>query len=225
VGASEKDIKRLWGLAAGRCAEPTCNTGCIQFVETDDPVLIGEMPHVIAQQEDGPRGKIGGGEDTYENLILLCPSHHRVVDKAPTRFPEELLHKWKTNHETRVRRALEAPQFDSKPQLCAAVLRLLIEDHEIWKTYGPESDEAKNNPLSSAANLWTLRKLGQVIPNNRRIINLAKAHGAMFSPEEYALCCAFFEHAEGFERSAYDRKEGVPRFPHAFEEMIRHGAV
>jgi len=119
VSISEKDIKRLWGLAAGKCSEPSCTTDCIQSVDSNDPLLIGEMAHVVAREEKGPRGKKGGGADTYENLILLCPTHHRMVDKAPDRFPG---------------------------------------------------------------------------------------------------------HAEGFEQNAYERKEGVPRFPATFEEMVRRAA-
>ncbi|HVW24144.1 MAG TPA: hypothetical protein VHC69_02170 [Polyangiaceae bacterium] len=225
MAISEKDIKRLWGLAAGKCSEPSCTTDCIQFVETDDPLLIGEMAHVIAKEAKGPRGRKGGGEDTYENLVLLCPTHHRVVDKAPTRFPEELLHRWKSEHETRVRRALEAPHYESKPDLCAAILKLLIENRATWQAYGPDSSEAQRNPLSNTARLWVLRKLGDMLPKNRRIIHLVRAHAGMFDAGEYATCCTFIEHAEGFEASTYDRMEGVPRFPVAFEEVMRNAAA
>jgi hypothetical protein len=224
VTISEKDMKLLWGLAAGKCSEPTCGHDCIQFVKPGGPMILGEMAHVIAKGAMGPRGKPGGGEDSYDNLILLCPTHHTLVDKASGNFPVDTLQGWKSAHEANVRRALSAPHFDSKKTLCGAVLRLLIENHAVWKTYGPESDEAKRNPASSAASLWTLRKLSEVIPNNRRIVNMVKGHSALFDPAEYTECCSFVEHAEGFEQNTYERREGVPRFPTRFEEVVRHGA-
>jgi len=40
----------------------------------------------------------------YVNLILLCPSCHTHVDKAPEEYPEDLLKKWKKDHEAQVGR-------------------------------------------------------------------------------------------------------------------------
>jgi hypothetical protein len=82
MSLSSKDIKKLWGLAAGRCSRPGCSEVCIKFLAAD-PTVIGEMAHVIAKKPGGPRGVVTGGEDTYENLVLLCPTHHTEVDKSP----------------------------------------------------------------------------------------------------------------------------------------------
>ena len=81
MSIKDKDVKTLWGLSAGRCSRPGCDEPCIRFL-TDDPTVIGEMAHVIAKSPDGPRGVSDGGSDTYQNLILLCPTHHTEVDKA-----------------------------------------------------------------------------------------------------------------------------------------------
>lgn len=71
MSISEKDIKKLWGLAAGRCSYPGCDENCLPFLDYDDPTIIGEMAHVIAKKPKGPRGQSDGGSDNYENLILL----------------------------------------------------------------------------------------------------------------------------------------------------------
>jgi hypothetical protein len=45
------------------------------------------------------------------------------------------------------------------------------------------------------------------------------------TPAEYRICADFIEHTAGFEKSAYDRLDEVPRFPKHFEEMIRDGEM
>jgi hypothetical protein len=55
MAIKEKDIKRLWGFAAGRCSRPGCDESCIRFLPSD-PTVIGEMAHIIAHSPIGPRG-------------------------------------------------------------------------------------------------------------------------------------------------------------------------
>ena len=115
MAISEKDLKRLWGLSGGRCAYPACNCDCLPFLGETDPTVIGEMAHVIAKKPSGPRGDGTGGDDTYENLVLLCPTHHTLVDKAPDgKYTVEMLHHWKAKHEESVSRALAAPVFGDR---------------------------------------------------------------------------------------------------------------
>jgi len=221
MAVSEKDIKKLWGLAAGRCSRPGCEQECIRFLDSADPTVIGEMAHVIAKKPDGPRGQAGGGEDTYENLILLCPTHHTEIDKAPDEvFPVVLIHEWKRTHEERVRNSFLSPKFADRYSLGSAIKRLLLENKAAWQQYGPESSEAQRNPMSNLADLWQLRKLDTVVPNNRRIIRLIEQNKDQIDINDYAHCVAFVEHAEGFERNCYIRTEGVPRFPVEFERLV-----
>jgi hypothetical protein len=100
------------------------------------------------------------------------------------------------------------------------IKRLLIENGTAWKTYGPESKAARLNPISNLSEIWTLRKLGTIVPNNRRIINTIRRNAELFHQKAYVAACLFTEHAEGFERSCYERSEGTPRFPKVFEEVI-----
>ena len=226
MNISEKDLKKLWGLAAGICSHPACDKDCIVFVDENDPTVIGEMAHVIAKSPSGPRGVPGGGPDTYENLILLCPYDHRLVDKAPPgHFTEAELHRWKDEHETWVRERLRSPRYRTRKDLANALLRLLRKNYGTWKTYGPESEIAQANPVSNAVAVWTFRKLSTIVPNNRRIVGALEAHEEMFTADEYDVIVQFIEHAAGFEASAYERRDSVPRFPQAFQEMIARAAV
>jgi hypothetical protein len=221
VAISEKDVKKLWGLAAGRCSRPGCEQECVRFLGPDEPTVIGEMAHVIAKKPDGPRGQVAGGEDTYENLILLCPTHHTEVDKAPDGvFTVDTLHGWKNSHEERVRNSFLSPKYSDRHSLALAVKRLLIENKAAWKQYGPESLEATRNRISNLVEVWKLRKLDTVVPNNRRIIHIIEQNKELIDVADYGFFVAFLEHAEGFERNCYVRTEGVPRFPVGFEEMV-----
>lgn len=47
------------------------------------------MAHIIAKSENGPRGNNLPEDNTYDNLILLCPNHHKTVDKNPLEYPPE----------------------------------------------------------------------------------------------------------------------------------------
>jgi hypothetical protein len=55
----------------------------VHETETDDPSVVGEEAHIVAQKEIGPRGRgdlTPEQRDKYDNLILLCSVHHKVVD-------------------------------------------------------------------------------------------------------------------------------------------------
>ncbi len=220
VKITERDIKLLWGQAAGRCSYPQCLIECVNFL-TDMPFIINEMAHIIAKHPSGPRGIPSGGANTYSNLILLCPTHHKVVDKAPEgTFTSEVLLQWKEDHETNVRRSLESPTFRNTAEVFRHIRRLLIENKSTWILCGPDSIEAKNNPFSNLAYTWAFRKHDTIIPNNRKIINCIYANRNSFDDGAYEIACEFIEHARGFEARSQKVIEGIPRFPKKFEELI-----
>jgi len=58
MAISLKTAKMLWGRAAGRCSMPECRQPLvIDSTETDNEALIGDMCHIVAESEDGPRGR------------------------------------------------------------------------------------------------------------------------------------------------------------------------
>lgn len=117
----DPDLKRLWALSAGRCNKPDCRAVLlVDPTEFDDAVVMGEQAHIAPHGSGGPR-RIStipeGQRDTYDNIILLCPNHHRgPVDGQPNTYTEELLHQWKDEHEAWVRdtltQAIPKLQFD-----------------------------------------------------------------------------------------------------------------
>jgi hypothetical protein len=182
---------------------------------------VGEMAHVIAQSAGGPRGQPGGGSDEYENLVLLCPTCHRTVDKAPGGvFPDELLHRWKTDHETTVRSLGKEKTFGSLAELKTHVARLLAENKALWHTLGPTSPSATADPGSNLHEVWALRKLDTIIPNNSKIVNAIEANTGLLSAQELGAFFEFKIHAKAFEQHQYNRLDSYPMFPAAFEEAM-----
>jgi hypothetical protein len=101
----ERDARMLWGAAGAHCAFPQCPRDLILIAtEGADPVLVGEMAHIVASSPDGPRGSspLSREErDTFDNLLLLCPEHHKTVDENVGLYTVQLLHRYKREHESR----------------------------------------------------------------------------------------------------------------------------
>jgi hypothetical protein len=105
-----KDLKLLWGLSAGRCAFPSCRQECIaSSTGLDEIATLGKVAHIVAHSDDGPRANPSmplEARDCYENWILLCPTHHDLVDIQPNTYRVGDLQGWKREHEQWVQESL-----------------------------------------------------------------------------------------------------------------------
>ncbi len=182
---------------------------------------IGEMAHVIAKHTDGPRGIPAGGSDGYENLILLCPTCHRKIDKAPPGvYSEHMLHSWKREHEAAIRQPGSKIKFGASAEIKEFVSRLLAENRVLWQQLGPVSLVALPDPGSNLHHAWHLRKLDTIIPNNRKIINAIEANSSLLSVTEFEGFLAFKIHAQAFEAHQYQPLDSYPLFPSTFTELF-----
>ena len=144
MSTSDADISLLWGRAAGHCSYPGCPEDCSVYLKKTGHTILGEMAHVIARSAAGPRGAASvANRDGYENLILLCPTHHTLVDKAPADFPAEELTRWKAEHEARVNAALTAPIFSVRKDLYDFAARLLSQNGLIHGSVWPRITSGK----------------------------------------------------------------------------------
>jgi hypothetical protein len=123
---SEKTIKLLFGGSGNQCAFPGC-TNPIIAPETpySDAAVVGQICHIYAAADDGPRGKPGLTEEARnapENLILLCGHHHPLVDKQWETYPVEILMAWKRAHEAKFQQGTaESAKLQSSIQQLAFV--------------------------------------------------------------------------------------------------------
>ena len=97
--------------AGGLCSIETCRRPLVERGGAADPdKLIGEVGHIVAQSEQaGPRSQFGTPDldrDAPENLLLLCPTCHEIVDQQVGTYTVERLKGIKDRHERFVAESL-----------------------------------------------------------------------------------------------------------------------
>lgn len=104
-----KAIKNLLVFrAGGRCEFEGCN----RDLSVDDLTQIvyndQQIAHIIADSPDGPRGCADSAlyAKDINNLMLMCPDHHKLIDSDVEKFTVEYLDSMKKRHEERVRQLL-----------------------------------------------------------------------------------------------------------------------
>ncbi len=105
----ERDQKILWARAAGRCSMSDCRVILTLDKDIGNPATLGAMCHIIGEKENSPRGHSPLSDierNSYPNLILLCSHHHDIIDEDVEKYPIEVLHKIKTEHELWVAESL-----------------------------------------------------------------------------------------------------------------------
>lgn len=105
--AIPKDVTLfLYVQAGGRCEFDGCNDYLLEHYPTETVGNFAEQAHIYAFNESGPRGDAPGRPDdvnTLENLMLLCPTCHHLVDKVkPADYSVETLRRFKREHEDRI---------------------------------------------------------------------------------------------------------------------------
>lgn len=112
----------LWVRAGGRCEFDGCNEYLIAHHVTQRKGKYGEVAHIVAFSDAGPRGDDDRPEQIHDvdNLMLLCHRCHVLIDRErPDDFPVNVLRKHKIEHEERILRLTEA-----KPHRRTTVLQL-----------------------------------------------------------------------------------------------------
>ena len=96
-----KTVKILCARSQHRCAFPGCTRPLTGKVEDFD-FFFGEICHIEGVKKKAarynPKRKRENLND-LENLILLCPEHHKVVDELPEKYPADRLREFKASHE------------------------------------------------------------------------------------------------------------------------------
>lgn len=96
-------VKRLFAKSGNMCAFPDCRVPIVEAAG----IVTGEICHIKAQSPQGPRYDSEQTEEqrhSYENLILLCRRHHKVVDSEFEVYDSAALTEIKAIHERSVGR-------------------------------------------------------------------------------------------------------------------------
>lgn len=185
----------------GRCMNPACQRNL--FSQNGD---IIEKAHIDPYCETA--------DNTFENLVLLCPNCHTYFDKNHAFTPEEVL-SWKKTRKEEVER-LFSKKFSNFEELKVEVTPLLEENKSIYENYY----------LQETKTLWDKFEV-KILQNNRKLKFLFSANLCLFQQnkiKEYSnLECIqqFIAHVEEFEITRTDaEKTRKVLFPVEIDSMF-----
>lgn len=182
----------IWGRSGNMCAFPNCKKNLvIDETLTDDPSIIGEEAHIVAQKADGARGVsalTSEQRDKYDNLILLCNKDHKIIDDQEYEYTVEKLHQYKEDHENWVKINLSIDKKKIKDdELYASYIEkfIILTDLHNWNNWTswilgatemfPKSqfDSLKTIPNYIVSRIWPNRyeNLETAFINFKNIVN------------------------------------------------------
>lgn len=209
---------RLFSAAAGHCQRPDCHQPLFP-AEMGGDKHIAEMAHVIPHGETGPRyEERPAGEfeaDSFENLILLCPTCHTIIDKDPDGYSRGTLLGWKNNHLAALAHRQGIRAYDERGQARDAVVAAMAENKAVWKEFAPsDGSRFEYDPESEAANTWVQRMRGVILPNHFRILAIIRANLHHLTEDERQTFARYQEHVRGLsERHVCGIAGGAIRYP------------
>jgi hypothetical protein len=209
---------RLFSEAAGHCQQPECLQPLFP-AEMGGYKHIAEMAHVIPHGEAGPRHEERpAGEfkiDSFENLILLCPTCHTIIDKNPDGYSRGTLLGWKTNHLAALAHKQGICTYDKRSQVRDTVVVAMAENKAIWEEFAPSDGSSfEYDPESEAAKTWEQRMRGVILPNHFRIQAIIKANLCHMTEAERQTFARYQEHVRGLsERHVSGVADGAIRYP------------
>ncbi len=146
----------------------------------DEESIIGDECHIVAKHLNGPRGNESITDDQlnhYNNLILLCKTHHKMIDDQPMTYTAEMLKKLKLEHEKWVRTTLQSSQrkADSGSRLIKLpritqgkeLVSLLTQSHAYYHDYDEPQTQAQIDLItdffSNFEDVWVLDQPSELI--------------------------------------------------------------
>ena len=216
MSISAKTKRMLLSKSGGYCQNPNCNTDLYKVFTSGETSNIQELAHIIAQQDNGPRGDNSlSSKDEFDNIILLCSNCHTTIDKNPEEYSVQTLKTWKNEHIEKINSLFVIPKFSNRNDLKNEIDQLLVENNFIFDKYGPFSDFAEQNCQTDASQMWEKNTLEVIIPNNRKILNLLSNNLNLLDSSEKLIYFKFKDHKEGFEynKLSNDKNSSVALFP------------
>ena len=157
-------IKALFAKSGNQCAFPECEEHLID----DERNCIGELCHIEAVNKNGPRFNHDSDDEyrrSYNNLILLCPTHHRKIDKS-NKFSKKDLKEMKISHEKK----FEHSTFHINNE---ALTKFMNEMNRYWIDI-EKSNQTWQSKFSLAMDIDVKRDFFQAMNSMHKLINNIK---------------------------------------------------
>ncbi|MDD3193152.1 MAG: HNH endonuclease signature motif containing protein, partial [Oscillospiraceae bacterium] len=171
--------RKLYAESMGRCMNPSCQRKL--FCKKGD---IIEKAHIDPYCETA--------DNSFENLVLLCPNCHTEFDKNHAFTPGEVL-EWKKTRKKELERFF-SKKYETFEDLKKEVTPILLENKTIYEKYY----------LNDNKNLWDKFEY-KILVNNRKLkaMFLANAdliqHHREKSYSNLAYIQSFISHVDEFE--------------------------
>ena len=135
MSLSIHDRKVLWSRAGNRCSYnyggEHCNEELVRVVN-GNLVLEGEECHIVGEKLSSPRYVADFPKlDTYDNRILMCKKHHKIIDDNEGEYTAELLLIMKKSHEESIAERIKTKEIQP----------LIIKD-SVFRTEVEHAEEA-----------------------------------------------------------------------------------
>lgn len=197
----ESAKRKLYAESMGRCMNPNCQREL--FCKNGD---IIEKAHI------DPYCKTA--DNSFENLILLCPSCHTDFDKNNAFTPEEVLG-WKRTRREELEKMF-SKKYASFEELKKEVVPLLLENQTIFTTYYLKENKVLWDKFEATI-LSNNRKIKMLLSVNLDLIqcNQQKSHSNL------AYIQTFMRHVDEFEATCIDEeKSREVLFPAEIDSMF-----
>jgi hypothetical protein len=176
-------VKRLFALSGNRCAYPDCDT---PLVEEGGGKVTGRICHIKAQSVGGPRYDAGQSETerhAFENLILMCPTHHDVIDGDVGIYSVDRLRQLKMYHESS--RAAIATPLNASDDIAAKFIARVM------------SAKLRDSPVVTSVNQFGGQTAHSITNINRQVILNKSYSPAQLTLDTFTIDrsqCVYEEH-------------------------------
>jgi hypothetical protein len=167
---SEKVRVMLYSRSGNKCAFPDCPVSLVfRLADSVTVVNIGEAAHIVAEQEDGPRGSDPlplAERNDFDNGLILCSPHHTIIDGNPVQFPVTVLRQWKAAHEVKYGSSADPNKARDEQLYAEYVDHWIVGAHvRTWTLWtqnllieGGQSIEEKIFDDVQATSIWLLQR-------------------------------------------------------------------
>lgn len=110
-------VKRLFAVSGNQCAFEKCD---LPLVDKSSGKVTGRICHINARRENGPRfdeHQTEAKNMEFDNLILMCPIHHDVIDSDVKSYTKDRLVELKKSHEEKFADSTETIEDDKANKL------------------------------------------------------------------------------------------------------------
>ena len=160
---TDHDRKLLWTKAGNRCSYRFNGVICDEELIKNDNcnnVIIGDECHIVAKHKSTSRWmEEFQDRDGYENIILMCKIHHKMIDSLSETFTVDILKHMKNEHESNISERLKNKEIEP----------LIIKD-SFFNTEVKNADKAVGMEVNRPAQLSNVK-------SNLKVENVKEAIG------------------------------------------------